>query len=181
MKDLKKVGLLFFILFSTLLLGQSYKFAPVDSSGIVFKARLLTLERQGIVNKKFLLNDIEDRDLFFLKTNYKNFIFFKIKTKPPVGWYNNNYCYYYLAYNVKTRTFYKLGGFDYLDLDDFFEDLFEYEVPSMNFNDDVVELDLECLFRFYIFPKKKRLKKKNICYCTCSEEIIEVIENKEIR
>lgn len=174
-----KLLLFVYCFFTLFLFSQENNSRKIDTLNITFKAKMLTLERQGVINKNYLLKSIEERNVDFLRTIYSNFLFLKVTGKPPIGWYKNQYCSYYLAYNIKTQMFYRIGGFDFLDINNFFKDLFEREVPSMNFNDDVVGLDLECLFRFYILPTKKRLKKKNICYCTCSEEIIEVIENRE--
>lgn len=167
-----KKHILFFLFLTSSIFSQMNSLTKDDTLGIEFKARLLTLEREGLPNKKYILENLEEREVLFLKTNYDNFIFLKITGNPPVGWYKNSFCNYYLSYNKKTRVFYKLGGFDLLDLDSFFEDLSHNELSMWEFETDVEEINLECLYEYYILPEKKKNRKKINCHCKCSDEII---------
>jgi len=167
-----KKHILFFLFLTSSIFSQTNSLTKDDTLGIKFKARLLTLEREGLPNKKYILENLEEREVLFLKTNYDNFIFLKIIGKPPVGWYKNSFCNYYLSYNKKTRVFYKLGGFDFLDLDSFFEDLSHNELSMWEFETDVEEINLECLYKYYILPEKKKNRKKINCHCKCSDEVV---------
>lgn len=174
-KNLKqniKKTLLFFLILCGTMFSQKNSLTKLDTLGIEFKAKLLTIERNGLPNKNYIIEEIEERKILYLKTEYTDFMFLKIIALSPVGWYKNSFCNYYLSYNKKTRVFYKLGGFDFLDLDSFFEDLSHNQLSMWEFETDVEEINLECLYKYYILPEKKKNRKKINCHCKCSDEII---------
>ncbi|GGB73309.1 hypothetical protein GCM10007424_11510 [Flavobacterium suaedae] len=149
----------------------------VDSVSIAFKAKLFTVSEYGIANKEQILLDIESQEAKFLKTVYKNFFFLKIKFSQPYRNSNisvrtlNRKCYYYIAFNIIENRFYRLGGFNSLDVIDFISDLGNIEnINIENWNKDLVqEIDIDCLYEYYYLDDKKRFKKKFLCFPNCNE------------
>lgn len=167
-----KKNIMFFLFLAGSVFSQNNFLTQADTLGIEFKAKLLTIEREGNPNKNYILEVLDDRKIKFLKSKYDDFIFLKIITKAPVGWYQNRFCNYYLSYNKQTRVFYKLGGFDYIDLDSFFNDLSMYELSFWDLKNDVEEINLDCMYKYYILSEKKKNRKKINCHCKCSEQVI---------
>ena len=87
-------------------------------------------------------------------------------------------CYYYLAYDDDNQTFYRLGGFEKLDLKDFFKN---FEVLKATLTIEESEVDLFCLYEYSDLSEKKKLRKPFDCFKSCEDEIIQqlVIPKKQ--
>ncbi|WP_179317218.1 hypothetical protein [Winogradskyella undariae] len=151
----------------------------IDTSAIGFKAKLFTVSEYGISDKNQILKDIENQKITFLKTKYESFIFMKIDFAQPYRLPTGSTqtlkrdCSYYIAFNVSNSIFYRLGGFDTIDVDSFFEAL---EVNESGIFKDIEEgkeidgIDIYCLHDYYQMSKKKRLKKGFKCLDNCSKK-----------
>ena len=151
----------------------------IDSASIAFKAKLFTVSEFGSSTKEQILSDISNQDLTFLDTMYKNFLFMKISFSQPYRLPNNHtqtlyrYCDYYLAFSVKNSRYYKLGGFDSIDIDAFFKDLKLRE--GFVFKDfaeggrEISGIDIYCLHDYYKIKKCKRIKKSYTCFENCKD------------
>jgi len=149
----------------------------IDSASIIFKAKLLTLDKEGISDVAGILNSVNKNKANFLKTKYDSFIFISVNDKEPYrGWYDSNSgCKYYLAFNKKSAKFYRLGGFDVVDIDDFIKDLEEQEViifRDLGGGNEIEGIDIYCLYNYYEMKPRKRFKKGFKCFSKCSEEIV---------
>lgn len=168
------------IIFTLLCFWLSNTFGQnIDTTAISFKAKLLTVSEYGISNKSQILKDIENQKIKFLKTQYENFIFMKVDFAQPYRLPENHTqtlkrdCSYYIAFNVLNSIFYKLGGFDTIDIDSFFKDL--EAVENVIFKDiaegnEIEGIDIYCLHEYYKMNKKKRLKKGFRCLDSCSKK-----------
>lgn len=47
----------------------------IDSTAVIFKAKLFTVSEYGIASRENILRDIENQKVIFLKTKYKTFFF----------------------------------------------------------------------------------------------------------
>lgn len=152
--------------------------AAVDSTLIKFKATLFTLSEYGIANKEQILKDVENQEIIFLRTKYKHFVFLKIKFSQPYrlgrGSSENTFirdCYYYVAFNNRDKKFYRIGGFDNLNIDDFINDLDSVEKDyTIDWNDrnEIEGIDIDCLYNYAKLSKKEKLKKGFTCFENCS-------------
>lgn len=176
---MKKVILFIFIIFSHFINAQVLK--KQDSINILFKAKLLTTNEYGIsYSKESILQDIEQQKATFLKTIYKNFVFIKVRFSQKYKLLHGGTlirfgsCSYYLAFNSKISRFYKLGGFDTLDVDDFLED-FRMVGESTIFNgvegNEIEEIDIYCLYDYSELSLRKRRKNGYSCLGNCREII----------
>ena len=101
-----KLALLFFLMTLTSFAQQK----EIDSVDIEFKAKLLTVSRYGVSAKELISNDVENQKIIYLKSEYKNFIFLKIKFEQPYRLDDDSekisfgHCNYYLSYNKKTAS-----------------------------------------------------------------------------
>ena len=151
-----------------------------DSVSIAFKAKLFTVSEYGIADKNQIIKDIESQGVTFLKTKYDNFVFMKIDFSQPYRLPNNHTqtlyrdCSYYIAFNVSNSMFYRLGGFDKIDIDSFFEDLKASEgIIFKDFgatSNEIEDIDIHCLYNYYSMKKKKRRKKGFNCLVNCSKK-----------
>ncbi len=149
-----------------------------DSIAIEFKAKLFTVSEFGLASKEQILKDIEAQKVYFLKTQYKNFLFLKIEFDQPYRISTNHTnslvrkCFYYMAFNLQTKIFYRLGGFDYIDIDKFIDDLSSLEGKNLidwEHRNEIEDVDLECLLKYKDLSEKQRLKHKFTCFSSCSE------------
>jgi hypothetical protein len=94
------------------------------------------------------------------------------------AWFGS--CNFYLAFNTITKKFYRLGGFDSEDIDDFFSDLHasksKLDTYDFLFNEDFKpavyeDFEINCLEEYYKMKPKKRNKKGFPCFAKCSEVI----------
>ena len=150
----------------------------IDSSAIAFKAKMLTMSEYGIASKEDVIKYAENQKLTFLKTLYSNFLFMKVEFDQPYTSSDKSrstllrHCNYYLAYNTVSCRYYKLGGFDSVDIDIFFKDLGDKEVGYFKTLDGehIEEIDIFCLYDYYQLSIKKRKKEGFHCFPVCSEE-----------
>ena len=165
----------FLILFITNVFCQD---TAIDSSAVKFKASLFTVSEFGIASKEIILKDLENQKTNFLETKYKKFSFLKVEFSQPYRMSDSNYvtlirdCTYYLAFNLEDKKFYKLGGFNTLDIDDFIKDLERLEIDNNIPWDEkniIKEIDINCLYEYSLLDKKKRLKSNFKCFENCSE------------
>lgn len=150
-----------------------------DTADISFKAKLLTIDRHGILNEAKLLEDIKKQKLEFIEYNDSNdWVFMKIKFDQKYGkHYDNSYviwlgsCYFYIAYRKEESKFYRLGGFDALDIDDFINDFHnDTEYLDFLFNKELKkEIPIHCMESYVRQSGKKRLKKGYNCFQQCSD------------
>lgn len=153
-----------------------YSQNAIDSTAIAFKAKLFTVSEYGSATKEKILTDIEEQRIKFLKTSYKSFIFMKISFSQPYRLNDSTQttlirnCFYYLAFNKISSRFYRIGGFDNLDIDNFIEDLGGSGDVVFTFEgEEVEEFDIVCLHEYYRMNKKERLKKGFHCFKNCRE------------
>lgn len=174
---MKNLMVIFFILFYINTLAQEGK--KVDSLNIMFKAKLLTTSEYGIFDKETILNDIQNQKAVFLNTVYENFLFLKIDFSQPYRASDNTIetlirnCSYYLAFSKIDNRFYKLGGFNLIQVDDFFKDLIQREelVFKQSSNNILVEhFNISCLYDYYKMNDKKRKKKGFECVKNCNDD-----------
>lgn len=168
--------------------GQFYSQEKViDSSSIVFKAKLLTLSRTGVADSISILNNVLSQDVHFIPNRSENIMLLRIKfdqefyignSNSSKGWFGS--CYFYLAYNDITKKFYRLGGFDTEDIDDFFTDLqtssSKLDTYDFLFNESFgrviyEDVDISCLEEYHKMKPKQRKKKGFTCFEKCSEVI----------
>jgi hypothetical protein len=168
---MKLLCLITSILFAFTVSAQ--KNQSVDSLSVLFKAKLFTVSEYGVSNKEQILKDIENQKGRFLKTKYKNFMFIKIDFDQMYrsGRYVisfNRPCSYYIAFNVVDSRYYRLGGFDNIDIDSFMKDLKRRETTVFDFDGNEIEdMDIYCLDNYYSLSRKKRLKKGFNCFANC--------------
>lgn len=159
----------------------------IDSTAIAFKAKLFTLSEYGISDEEKIINDIENQNAFFLKTMYKHFLFIKIEFSQPYRIFENGTrtlfrnCNYYIAYNINDAKFYRLGGFNSIDIDSFIKDLEQIEISiflDISEGKEIDEINIYCLYDYFKMNPKKRFKKGFSCLCNCEEETQTMIISK---
>jgi len=171
---IKYISIIFLILICQLGYSQEK-----DTADIIFKAKLLTLDRHGVSDKAKLLEDILKQKLEIIEySDSSNWIFMKIKFDQKYGGYIDKHsvlwlgnCYFYLAFRKEKSKFYRLGGFDSLDLDDFVNDIqndIEYFkiLSNEKLNNDI---PVNCIESYVELSKRKRLKKGYNCFQKCSD------------
>lgn len=169
---------LFIIIFITTSLIQAQSLTQNDSIAILFKGQLFTISEYGVASKDKILKDIENQKSDFLKTKYENFLFMKITFNQPYRLLNQNLstlvrnCDYYIAFNIKQSRYYKLGGFNKIDIADFFDDLKinEKSLFPDGKGEEIKDVDIHCLYNYYRLSEKKRNKSKFDCFGNCQEK-----------
>lgn len=152
-----------------------------DTANIAFKAKLLTLDRKGLLDKDAQIKDIVNQKLDFIE--YKksnNWIFMRIKFNQKYGNYFQDKdgavlwlgeCYFYLAFKREEAVFYRLGGFDKLDVENFVKDLKEdiIEYDDILTNESLNNIiPINCIEK-YVKTKGKKKKTEYKCFNQCSE------------
>lgn len=173
---MKNYTLLCFLFCFTHLYSQEK--TAIDTTAIIFKANLFTVSEYGIASKEYILKDIEEQNVKFLKTSFESFCFLKIQFSQPYRTSNNSEltldrtCAYYIAYNITKKKFYRLGGFDAVNVDDFIKDL-ELQEGGNSFDlvnlNEIEEININCLYEYFYLSKKKKLKHKFTCFKCCAE------------
>jgi len=165
--------------------SRFYGQIKIDSSAIAFKAKLFTVSEYGIASEQTILKDIEKQELKFLETKYKNFIFMEIPFSQPYRINDTTKttlirnCSYYLAFNLVSLRFCRLGGFDNLDIDDFFNDCFLYRESLFYIDDvDIKGVDIICLHDYYKMNNEDRLKIGFKCMNNCDEKTKTILYEK---
>mgnify|MGYP006921593043 CR=1 FL=1 len=173
MIKLIKIAVIINLLFASLSYSQT-----VDSSAVMLKAKLLTTSRYGLCLNDSIISDIANQKGNFLKSNSSNILLLGIQfgQKYCLGgqdmqilWIGD--CTYYLAFNIKKNKFYRLGGFDKLDTEDFFGDLTLQDETL--FDIDYIEsgeIDFNCLKEYSKLSAKKKLSRPP-CLPKCSEKL----------
>lgn len=172
----KLLLLLFFCLSITM---NAQKLGKQDSVNILFKAKLLTTNEYGIsYSKESILQNIEQQKATFLKTGYKKFVFIKVDFSQKYNLLDRGTivrfgnCSYYLAFNIEISKFYKLGGFNIPDIDEFIKDVNGIEEKGI-FNGlgggEIEEIDIDCLYDYSLLSSRKRRKKGYSCLGNCNE------------
>ncbi len=172
---MKKIIIFLFTVTTLAVNGQELN--KRDSANILFKAKLLTASEYGIGNKENIIQDIDQQNAFFLETFYKKFVFVKIEFSQKYQRLNQSVstlirpCSYYLAFSISDSRFYKLGGFDVPDIDDFFQHLKwrEEKVFDGISGNEVQEIDIYCLYDYFELSHKKRRKKGYSCFENCRD------------
>lgn len=151
-----------------------------DTADISFKAKLLTVDRHGILDENKLVEEIEKQKLEFIEYNdSSNWVFMKIKFDQKYGNYKNDHstlwlgdCNFYIAFNKETSKFYRLGGFDILDVDDFIDDMHEDLYFDIHFDENLnEEIPIHCIESYVKLSEKMRLKKGHQCFSPCSKKL----------
>ncbi len=169
--------------------------SKTDSLNIAYKAKLLTTSRLGLADSITIHNSIQNQKVHFIKNPTESVFFLKIKAAQKFYGGNKNtstgqfgHCNYYAAYMSSLNKFYRIGGFDSIDIDDFFNDLESYQVmldgmKLLNdfdylFNEN--KMNLLCLMDYYDMNLRKRRRERFKCFNKCSE-IITTDVNKFIK
>lgn len=136
-----------------------------DTIDIAFKAKFLTTSIYGIPDKENFIQEIQKQKLEFI--TYKesnNFVFMKIKfdqkytdfyRNAHTAWLGN--CFFFLAFNKEKSKFYRIGGFDVLDIDEFMMDLSD-EVKYLDYYVDerlTKEIPISCIETYYNVSTKE--------------------------
>lgn len=147
----------------------------VDTSAIVFKAKLLTIERKGFFSEnklERLLNDMKcktytTKDYFFIIVNPADYVIKNNNEKIAI--FGN--CKYYLAYSFSNNLYFKLGGFESENIYEFSSEFLKSST-FFSYKDDVLDENL-IKFLDLVASNKKRKSKKifPICNEVMSDEI----------
>lgn len=164
-----------YLIIGFMYVGAYCQNAVVDSAAVMFKAKLLTVSEYGVAPEAVILKDIENQEAKFLKTKYKNFMFIRVNFSQPYRLGDSQRtlirdCKYYIAYNVVSNRFYRLGGFGLDEIDDFVKDLNgadEEMILDWANEDEIEDIDIICLLEYAGLGKKKRLKRKFSCFGNC--------------
>ncbi|MEJ7643985.1 MAG: hypothetical protein WKF87_05295 [Chryseolinea sp.] len=149
----------------------------VTTDDVSFKAKLLTVFRLGIASPETIMRDLKDQELTFLTADTGRIMIMKIAFSQhnfrgdQVSTTVLGKCFYYVAYNTEKYKFYRLGGFDSSDAQEFFEDLKAHEFISITSDEKVKsEIDLICLSK-YVKQTKHRNQRKKQCVANCSSSL----------
>lgn len=141
----------------------------LDSSAVLFKARLFTIEREGVVSDKVFFETINTLEC--KKYISKNFYYIIIKA--PDYLMNYDYektaifgeCSYYIAYSIKDNKYYKLGGFDTNNTNEFAKK-FISSTDAVNYREIVKDASFIDYLRLILSKKNKKAAK---FFPMCSE------------
>ena len=141
----------------------------VDTTSIVFKAKLFTISNHGYNEKNTLINNIENIPYSTYGNN--EFLFFKINGKRycqntddlfTVDWCD---CDYYVGYSLNKEVYYFLGGFEFDNIEQFAK---EYEGSLFKANWDY-KIEDETLSNFIYYMAGGQTKKAKKCFVKCPE------------
>ncbi|MEQ3690285.1 MAG: hypothetical protein ABNG98_02075 [Flavobacterium sp.] len=142
--------------------------SEIDTSAIVFKAKLFTLSKHDVKSKNDLILDIyklpykfyENEDYMFILIKNK-YYWLDDKNRNSSMWCD---CDYYICYSKKKEAYYLLGGFKEDDIDDFYNDF-----KNSLFYDWESKIDNEFLKDFIKYAGLNKLKKAKKCFKKCIE------------
>lgn len=142
--------------------------SEIDTSAIVFKAKLFTLSKHDVKSKNDLILDIyklpykfyENEDYMFILIKNK-YYWLDDKNRNSSMWCD---CDYYICYSKKKEAYYLLGGFKEDDIDDFYNDF-----KNSLFYDWESKIDNEFLKDFITYIELNKLKKAKKCFKKCIE------------
>ncbi|WP_430399942.1 hypothetical protein [Flavobacterium sp.] len=147
--------------------GNDYE-DKIDTSAIIFKAKLFTLSKHVVKSKNDLIQDIDK--LSFKYYDNDEYIFILIKNK--YYWLDDRNmnssmwcdCDYYICYSKKKKVYYLLGGFVKDDIDNFYNDF-----KNSLFYDWESKIENEFLIEFIKYVELNKLKKAKKCFKKCIE------------
>lgn len=149
----------------------------ITNDDISFKAKLLTVFRLGIASPETVVRDLKAQELKFLTADTGRIAIMKIAFSQHNfrGETMSNallgQCFYYVAYNRELYKFYRLGGFDSSDAQEFFSDLKADEFIMLTSDEKITsEIDLICLSK-HAKRSKLRVKSRRQCDINCSSSI----------
>jgi hypothetical protein len=153
--------------------------AQLSNEAILFKAKMLTTYRYGAAEQSTILNELNSQQSEFLTNDSSEIVIIKIAfaqrnfkgENRDLTWIGS--CDFYIGYNRRLFKYYRLGGFDCLDVKDFFYDLKSREHISLLSDENLNrKIDLLCLNE-YAEARSGRKKKKIEARCIkkCSEEL----------
>ncbi|CAM4235432.1 hypothetical protein [Flavobacterium terrigena] len=134
----------------------------VDTSSIVFKAKLMTIERKGIFSEKKLDGFLKDLKHKIYIT--KDFCFIVVNSADYVIKNNNEKialfgdCKYYLAYSFYNNLYYRLGGFEHENIDEFSSSFLKSSI-LFSYNDNVLDEKLVDFLSLVASHKNRKAKK----------------------
>ncbi len=162
------------ILFLVIVMTTNTAFSQslLDTTDLIFKAKLLTLNREGIGKRDSVLSSLAKQKSNFLLSPTQNLYFIQItfdqSSSNGAEWLGH--CNYYLAFNLSKNKYYRLGGFDSLDIGDFFEDLEGDDFKIFDFAyQEKSSIDFYCLSTFNDWSGRKKRKRKFTCFDKCSD------------
>jgi hypothetical protein len=146
-----------------------------DTTAIVFKAKLLVIERKGFFSEnklEGLLNDMKykiyvTKDYCFVIVNPTDYVIKNNNEK--IALFGN--CKYYLAYSFSNNLYFKLGGFESENINEF-SSVFLKSSTFFTYKDDVLDENLIKFLDLVVSNKKRKVKKVfPICNEIMSDEI----------
>jgi hypothetical protein len=171
MRTLEAVNGLVFVLVILCIPSWSTCQVRIDSSSLVFKAKLLVLGTYGQLDKSELDSYLDEQEVTYLQSPSPNIFLFKINSSYEHldGIKILGKCDFYIAFNLETDRYYKLGGFDSEDIAHFFEDLSQKDaIFTFEFLEQS-ELDWDCMATYAELSNRKKKKNGYTCYKKCSE------------
>lgn len=168
--------------FLNIIVLQQSNVQSIDSTLIAFKAKLLTTSRLGVTDSLTMLRSIQGQQLEYLYSPIPDVILMKVKFDQKYFTVRDGYieligtCYYYLAFNVANNKFYRLGGFEALDIEEFFSEVQSIEEALIDTNHySGTDVDFYCLLEYSQLSKKKKARRGSDCFQSCNEEISEYL------
>lgn len=147
-----------------------------DTTAIIFKSKLMVIERKGFFSENKLdglINDIKHK-------TYVTTDFCFIVVTPADYYIKNNSqkialfgnCKYYLAYSFAKNIFFKLGGFESENINDFSKE-FSKSSTIFSYKEEIPDKNLKQFLDLIMLNKKKKAKKVfPICNEVMSDEIL---------
>lgn len=142
----------------------------IDTSSIIFKAKLFTISKHEYKKQSDYLDFINKLDY---EINAKHdFIFIKIKSRiyclDNNDMFTANWCEcdYYVAYSLNKKLFYLLGGFKNDDIKTFAKE-FEGSMFSTSWDYKINDSILKSFLDFIIQRKYNKARK---CFINCPTE-----------
>lgn len=162
--------------------GYSQK-KSIDTANVVFKAKLMTMYRQGVTDSTLILETVLSQKVEFIENPSEKITLMKIPFSQTI-YRNSKYtsspffgaCSYYIAFSTKRDKFYRIGGFDTNDVVEFIDDIKTFsDVDDALFLNSYYrrfdEFDIDCLLEYYELSEKKRKKEGFNCFNTCSKKV----------
>lgn len=134
----------------------------VDTSSIVFKAKLMTIERKGFFSEKKIDGFLKDlkhkiyitKDFCFIVINSADYVIKNDEEK--IALFGD--CKYYLAYSFSNNLYYRLGGFEFENIDEF-SSAFLKSYVLFSYKDNVFDENLVDFLSLMASHKNRKAKK----------------------
>jgi hypothetical protein len=160
--------ILLFISLNKVYSQENTTVSEVNTSAILFKAKLFTLSEHTVKSKNDLIEDIDKLSYKFYENEDYIFILIKNKYYCLDGRNRNSSmwcdCDYYICYSKKKEAYYLLGGFEDDNIDDFY-----YDYKGSIFYDWESKIENEFLIEFIKYVELNKLKKAKKCFKKCIE------------